>query len=36
MPSTCGGFLMKLKYHKKKNESIITPEFKSRLLAFDS
>ncbi len=36
MPSTCGGFLMKLKYNKKKNESIITPEFKSRLLAFDS
>ena len=36
MPSTCGGFLMNLKYHKKNKETTITPEFDSRLIAFDS
>ena len=34
MPSTCGGFLMNLKYKRSNQKSTITPQFNSRLLSF--
>ncbi len=35
MPSTCGGFLMNLRYERNKSKSTIIPHFESRLMAFN-